>query len=150
MASQVERVLGVVDMCNSVFDSMVQDKSPEQDTPVQEQFFPQTDLEPEMGAAAAAVCDTSPPPLHQTPPILAESAQLSTPDIAQLCAMLAGINAKMDGNAQQMENKMEGLNKEMNGMNNKMEANTNGIKEELKEEMKKMRGEMQQIGQVVQ
>ena len=64
MASQGERVLGVVGMC-SYLESMVQDKIPVQDTPeqdinVQEQFLPQTDPEPEMGAAAAAEYDTSP------------------------------------------------------------------------------------------
>ena len=81
-----------------------------------------------MGAAAAAVYDTSPPPLPQNPPILDESAQLSAPDIAQLFAMLAAMNANMDG----------------------IKANTNGIKEEMKDEMKKMRGEMRQMGQCLQ
>ena len=62
MASQGERVLGVVGMC-SCLESMVQDKIPEQDTPeqyinVQEQFFPQLNPEPERGAAVAAESDT--------------------------------------------------------------------------------------------
>ena len=84
MASQGERVLGVVGMCGSNLESMVQDRIPMQDIPINVQEPPQTDPEPEMGAATAAVYDTSPPPLHQNPPILAESAQLSAPDIAQL------------------------------------------------------------------
>ena len=95
MASQGERVPGVVDMCSLVDEPMVQDKIPVQDIPVQEQSLPQMNPKPEMGAAAAAVCDTSPPPLHQNPPILAEAAQLSAPDIAQLIAMLAGMRGEM-------------------------------------------------------
>ena len=71
MASQGERVPGGLEMSFNL-ESMVQDRIPEQDTPeqdinVQEQFPPQTDPEPEMGAATAAVYDTSPPPLHQNP-----------------------------------------------------------------------------------
>ena len=61
------------------------------------------DPEPEMGAAAAAeaaVHDTSPPTPHQSPPILAESAQPGAFDMAQLVAILAGmennINNKMN------------------------------------------------------
>ena len=93
MASQGEREPGVLGMDEGLLESMVQDGDPEQEMlVVEEQELPQTDLEPEMGAAAAAVYDTSPPPLPQNPPILAESAQLSTPDIAQLFAMLAGIS----------------------------------------------------------
>ena len=62
MASQGEREPGVVEMCNSVLDSMVQDGDPEQEMlVVEEQEFPQTDAEPEMGAAAAAVWDAPPP-----------------------------------------------------------------------------------------
>ena len=64
MAAQGERVSGVLDMCCSVLDPMAQEKIPEQDIVVeeQEQFPPQMDPEPEMGAAAAeaAVYDTSP------------------------------------------------------------------------------------------
>ena len=125
MASQGEQVPGVVDMCSLVDEPMFQDKIPVQDIPVQEQSLPQMDREPEMGAAAAAVCDTSPPPLHQNPPIRAESAQLSAPDIAQLIDMLAG---------------MRGETREMiQGMQNKMEANTQTL-----------RGEMRQVGQCLQ
>ena len=58
-----------------LLESMAQDESPKQEMlNEQEQFHPQTDPEPEMGVAAAAAYDTSPPPLCQNPPILAESA----------------------------------------------------------------------------
>ena len=90
MAAQDEREPGVV-MCNSCLGPMAQD-IPEQDIVMGEQELPpQMDPKPEMGAAAAeaAVYDTSPPLPHQNPPpILAESAQPSAPDIAQLIAML--------------------------------------------------------------
>ena len=95
---------------------------------------PQMDLEPEMGAAAAAaaVYDTSPSPPHQNPsPIPAETAQQGTFDMAQLVAILAA----MRGDAQRMEANLK--------------ANTNEMKEETKgmrEEMKEMRGEMQNMG----
>ena len=125
MASQGEREPGVIDMCSLVDEPMVQDRIPVQDIPigVQEQFPPQMDQEPEMGVAAAeaVVYDTSPPLLRQNPPILAESAQPSVPDMAQLCAMLAAMNAKMDANAKE-------------------------IKDGMKEEIKEMRGEMQSMG----
>ena len=75
MASQGEREPGVLGMDEGLLESMVQDGDPEQEMlVVEEQEPPQTDPEPEMGAAAAAAYDTSPPPLHQNPPILAESA----------------------------------------------------------------------------
>ena len=45
-------------------ESMVQDGDSEQDIGVQEQFSPQMDAEPEMGAAAAVEYDTPPPPPH--------------------------------------------------------------------------------------
>ena len=77
---------------------MVQDKSPEQDTPeqdinVQEQFLPQTDPGPKWVRQRPR--RMTPPPLRQNPPILAESAQPSAPDRAQLCAMQAGVTATM-------------------------------------------------------
>ena len=105
MESQGERVPGGLVMCSYV-ESLVQDRIPEQDTPeqdinVQEQFLPQPDPEPEMGTAAAAAYDTSPPPLRQNPPIPAETAHLSALDMAQLCAMLAAMNAKMEINAKE-------------------------------------------------
>ena len=123
MAAQDEREPGGLVMC-SVLGPMVQD-IPEQDIAKEEQFFPpQMDPEPEMGAAAAgaAVYDTSPPLPHQNPPpIPAETVRLSAPDMAQLVAILAGMESKMGS------------------MNEKMEANTNGTKG-IKEEMKEMRG----------
>ena len=50
MASQGERVLGVLGMCNSNVEAMVQDRIPVQDIPIgiQVEFPPQTDPEPEM------------------------------------------------------------------------------------------------------
>ena len=86
---------------------MVQDKIPVQDTPVREQFFPQMDTEPEMGAAAAAVYDTSPSLLRNPPPIPAETAHQSAPDMTQLFAMLAGMNAKMDTNAKEIKEELK-------------------------------------------
>ena len=78
MAAQSEREPGVVVMC-SVLDPMVQDP-PVQDIPIPEQdeSLPQTNPEPEMGAAAAeaAVYNTSPSPPHQNLPILAETAHV--------------------------------------------------------------------------
>ena len=70
MASQGEREPGVVEMDEGVLESMVQDGDPEQEMlVVEEQELPQMDPEPEMGAAAAAVCDAppSPPPSKSLP-----------------------------------------------------------------------------------
>ena len=52
-----------------LLESMAQDESPEQDIGVQEHELPQTNPEPEMGAAAAeaAVYDTPPPPSKPFP-----------------------------------------------------------------------------------
>ena len=136
MASQGEREPGD----EGLLESMVQDGDPEQEMlVVEEQELPQTNPEPEMGVAAAtaAVYDTSPPLLHQTPPpILAESVHPSAPDLARLFAVLA----QMETNTNRMENKMEANLKE----------NAKQIKEEMKEEMEKMRGEMRQMGQCLQ
>ena len=71
MAFQSERVPGGLVMSFNV-ESMVQHGNPEQDIPVQEQVPPQTDPEPEMGAAAVAADDT-PPPLPRQNPSLAPS-----------------------------------------------------------------------------
>ena len=69
MASQGERVLGVVDMCCSVLDPMAQDETPMQDIPIpmQEQSLPQTNSEPGMGAESAVAYDTSPSLLRNPP-----------------------------------------------------------------------------------
>ena len=68
MAFRGEREPGV-DMDLEFVESMVQDEIPVQDIPinVQVELPPQINPEPEMGAAAAAVYDTSPPPLRQNP-----------------------------------------------------------------------------------
>ena len=129
MASQGERVLGVVGMCSSNLESMVQDEIPEQDIGVQEQFFPQMNPEPEMGAAAAAVCDTPPPHLRQSPSPLPSEATTDRGDSAS------------SGSAE--INKVgEMLMRMMEGMENKMVMNTN--------KMEEMRGEMQRVGQCLQ
>ena len=117
MAAQDEREPGVVVMC-SVLDPMVQDP-PVQDIPIPEQdeSLPQTNPEPEMGAAAAeaAVSDTSPPLPHQNPPTLAETAQPVMVDMAQICAMLAVMSANMNETREEIKNNT-----------NNMEAHTNG------------------------
>ena len=126
MAAQSEREPGVVDMEGGLLDPMAQGEEVEQEMLVveEEQFFPpQMDPEPEMGAAAAeaAVYDTSPPLPHQNPPpIPAKTVHLSAPDIAQVFAMLAGMNAKMDTNAQ-----------ETREIKNNMEANIQTMREEM-------------------
>ena len=81
-------------MSSVVGRPMVQD-TPVQDIPipVQEQFLSRTNSKPEMGAAAAY--DTSPPPLHQNPPIMAESAQPSALDMAQLLAWVERMENKL-------------------------------------------------------
>ena len=106
-------------MCNNL-ESMAQDGDPEQDIGVQEQFSPQTDPEPEMGAAAAAEYDTSPSLLRNPPPIPAETAHQSTPDMAQLFAMLAGINNEMDA----MEENTKTLWGEMQRIGRGLQAGT--------------------------
>ena len=131
MAAQGERVSGVVDMDESNLESMVQDGDPEQEMLVveeQEQTPPQMDPEPEMGAAAAY--DTSPPLLHHNPsPIPAETAQPGTFDMAQLVAILAGMNKKMENN---INEKIEGMEKKMDGNTKKNGRNgkQNGWKHE--------------------
>ena len=87
MAFQGERVPGV-EMDLAMLESMVQDENPEQEMlVVQEQFLPQPNPEPEMGAAAAA----SPPPLRQNRPILAESAQPSVLDMITFAKYFAEV-----------------------------------------------------------
>ena len=98
MASQVERVLWVVGMCGNNLESMAEDGDPEQEMLVVQDELPQTDPEPEIGAAAAVAYDTSPSLLRNPPPIPAETAQPSVPNMAQLCAMLAAMNANMETN----------------------------------------------------
>jgi len=122
MAFQGEREPGV-EMDLELVESMAQDENPEQEMLIaQEQFLPQPDPEPEMGAVAAAVYDTSPSLLHQNPPILAESAQPRALDI---------IVQAMNTNAQEMKRKMEGMENKIERINNKMDGNTNGMKESV-------------------
>ena len=74
MAAQGERVSRANVICR-LLDPMAQDKTPVQDISIPEQDIvmgelelpPQMDPEPEMGAAAAAVCDAPPPHLRQSP-----------------------------------------------------------------------------------
>ena len=123
-------------------ESMVQDKSPEQEMlVVQEQELPQTDPEPEMGAAAAAAYDIPPPLLRQSPsPAPSETATdnggsvLLSPSV--LAQMVEMFRQAMSGDMQQMKSGID--------------ENAQQIKEEMKAEMKEMRGEMQQIGQCLQ
>ena len=93
MAAQGERVSGAIGSCSNVLGPMVQD-IPEQDIVMGEQELPpQMDPKPEMAAA----CDASPPPLHRNPPpIPAETVRLSTADMAQLFAIIKGMNEKME------------------------------------------------------
>ena len=107
MAFQGERVPGAVDLDLEMLESMAQDENPEQEMlVVQGQFPPQPNPEPEMGAAAATVYDTSPPLLRNPPPIPAETAHPSALDMAQLFAMLANTQ-------QALENKMDGMKANM-------------------------------------
>ena len=124
-------------MC-SCLDPMAQD-IPEQDIVMGElELPPQMDTEPEMGAAAAAVYDTSPSLLRNPPPILAESAQPGTFDMGRLLAVLArmneNMNAKMDGMAQTMWEEMQCMGA---GLQNGLE----GVKEG-QEQLKKEQGEI--------
>ena len=94
---------------------MAQDEIPEQEMlNEQEQFPPQTDPEPEMGAAAAAVYVTSPPLLRNPPPIPAETAHPSVLDM-----ILQAMN-EMKTNAQEMNNKMDGMTKTLRDEMRKM------------------------------
>ena len=98
-------------MCSYV-ESMVQDRIPEQGTPkqdinVQEQFPPpHSNPEPEMGAAAAAAYNTSPSLLRNPPPIPANTAHPSAPDMAQLFAMMAELNNTMVANIRTLRGEM--------------------------------------------
>ena len=106
-------------MC-SCLDPMAQD-IPEQDIVMGElELPPQMDPKPKM----AAVYDTSPPPLHQNPPILAESAEPGTFDMGRLLAVLAGRKNEMKN--------------EINGIREGMEANTSRMEQTMREEMQCM------------
>ena len=111
-------------MC-SVLGPMVQD-IPEQDIVMGElELPPQMDPKPKM----AAVCDTSPSLLRNPPPIPAETVRLSTADMAQLFAIIKGMNEKMEAN-----------------MKEEMKNNTQAFIND----MRTMRGETRQMGHGLQ
>ena len=86
-------------MDEGVLESMVQDGDPEQEMlVVEEQELPRMDPEPEMGAAAAAAYDASPPPLRQNPPILLEQSAVD-----MILQAINGMNNKMGTNTDKME-----------------------------------------------
>ena len=121
-------------MDEEVLESMVQDGDPEQEMMVVMQFElpPQINPEPEMGAAVAAEYDTSPSLLRNPPPIPAGTAHPSTPDMAQLFAMLV-----------EMRN---GINNKMDEMSKNMDANMQAFRSD----MRALRGETRQVGQCLQ
>ena len=102
---------------------------------MQEQFLPQPNPEPDMGAAAAAADDTSPPLLRNPPPTPAETAHPSAPDMVQLFAMLAemnrGINNKMDdmeANTQTLQGEMQRIGRGLQAGTARMLAITGELK----------------------
>ena len=128
-------------MGEGLLDPVAQDIIEQEIVGVEEEQLipPQMDPEPKMGAAAAeaTVYDTSPSLPHQNPsPIPAETAQPGTFDMAQLVAILAGMNEKMEANVRgdprQMENninkKIEANTEKMVNINKKIEANTKKCK----------------------
>ena len=148
-------------------------ENPEQEMLVVEgQELPQMDPEPEMGAAAAVVCDAPPPHLRQSPSPTpdeptpnGETIAADPPNVGQLLMVLLAQMNKMNTNAleakkqmdtdfQQMENKMETSTKEIKTnacrMNNQMNANLQQVKNGVQKEMKEMRGEMQNMGRGLQ
>jgi len=163
MASQGERVLGVVGMCDNL-DSMVQDEIPEQEMlVVEEQELPRTDPEPEMGVAAAAESDIPPPHLRQIPspapgestPDEGEAAATDPPNLNQLLMgwlanMQQALESKIDGVNKQMETSTKEIKTNACRMSNHMNANIQQVKNGMKEEMEEMRGEMQSMGRGLQ
>ena len=93
----------------------------------------------------------TPPLPHQNPPTIpAETVRPGTPDMAQICAMLAAMSASINGIREGMEANTNSMNEKMEANTKEIKNNTNGIKEEMKDEIKKMRGEMQQMGHWLQ
>ena len=128
-----------------MLDPMAQDEEVEQEMLVveEEQFFPpRMDPEPEMGAEAA-VYDTSPPPPHQSPPILAESAQPGAFDVARLFAV---IEANLRENTRQMMQGMEGMESRIKNNMEGMEANTRRMESNMEANTQTIREEMQCMG----
>ena len=124
MASQGEREPGVVEMCNSVLDSMVQDGDPEQDIPMQEQSLPQTNPKPEMGAAAAAAYDTPPPHLRQIPSPTPSETETDGGGSVLLPPLIAELVEKI---TQAMRGEMQLVGKEMNNEIKKKCARCDGL-----------------------
>ena len=93
---------------------------------------------------------TPPLPHQNPPPIPAETVRPGTPDMAQICAMLAAMGASiregMEANTSRMnENmnaKMEGMKNEINGMSKNMDGNTR----KMEAMAQTMREEMQCMG----
>jgi len=147
MESQGEREPGVLEMDVGLLESMAQDGVPEQEMlNEQEQFPPQTDPEPEMGAQGSRRMTHPPSPprlLRQNPsPAPSETATdnggsvlLGPSDIAQLMLMMQANTQQMS----EMNEKMDGNTQQMSEMNNKMDGN-----------MQTLRGEMQRVGQCLQ
>ena len=110
MESQGEREPGVLGMDGGLLESMVQDEIPEQEMLVVQDELPQPNPEPEMGAAAAAAYDTSPPLLRNPPPIPAETAHRSALDRDQIYTIwqvTGGMNNEMKTNVQQMKEEIK-------------------------------------------
>ena len=97
-------------MCSVVGKPMVQDTPvqdipiPEQDIVMQEQSLPQTNPEPEMGAAAAVAYETSPLPLRQNPPIRLEQSAVD-----MILQAINGMKNKMDANMQAFRSDLRAL-----------------------------------------
>ena len=127
MESQGERVPGGLFKSFNV-ESMVQDRIPEQDIIMQEQFPPQSNPEPEMGAAAAAAYDTSPSLLRNPPPIPAEMAHPSASDMAQLFAMMAELNNTMVANIRTLRGEMQRIGRGLQAGTARMLAITGELK----------------------
>ena len=107
---------------------------------MQEQFFPWMDPEPEMGTAAAAVCDTLPPHLRQIPSTTPSEtatdnggAGLSSPSaIARMMEMITQAMRGDAGNdARNGKKKMDGMSKNMDANTRKMEAMAQTMREEM-------------------
>jgi len=123
-------------MCNSLLGPMAQD-IPEQDIVMGElELPPQMDPEPKM----AAVYDTSPPLPHQDPPpIPAETARPGAPVMAQLFAILAGMEANLKANT----NGINEMNGRMQRMNDNLDNKMDGMAQTV-------RGETQNMGRCLQ
>ena len=93
----------------------------------QEQFSPQTDPEPEMGAAAAAAYDTSPPPLRQNPPIRLEQSAVDV-----ILQAIHGMKNEMDGNTRKMEAMTQTMREEMQCMGAGLQEGQDQLKGEMK------------------